>query len=332
MKGIKLEISVDYFTLRVPLIGFSSSRKLYAKMVFGLADFSEFNFQELKKKPWKYKLLIIEQKKIQSLLKSIKSKILFQYDVINKLKIDVYYGDKELQLFCPETNAFLSPFLIDNKITNSTKEILHYYRTKDSWNINSELIDEQNNFSISKINDNCIESSYVGYLGLPHELLDKGKEIKVEILLSEGKIDDYIFLQHLNIIKIRVYNLYYHSYYIYNHNTIIELEEQFTLLLKKYPNAISFQTITKLFYFSDNNFDFNDYNVNKLPESFIKNPSKFSYDINLGKVNPVISDEKRYNFSNSEPVEDYKIQRELLEKRNREYRKEWWYFNKYDYL
>ena len=332
MEEIKFKIKIEYYTIRVPLLGFSSSKKLSKIVEFSLSEFSEFELQEIEKKPWKYKILTIDYQKIQNLLKSLKNKIIFPYDVINSLSIEAYYKDREIQIFSKETNLPLNKLLINNRVPNSTKDIITYYRTKYYWNINTELIDQKNKFNISFINDNCIESFYVGFLGLPFDLLNNGKEIKVEIKLNDRKIEDYIFLQKLNVIKIRIYNLYYHSFYIINSYTAFELKEQFQLLHKKYPTAISFQTITKLFLNFDKNFDFKNYNENKLPETFIKRHWVFSIDLQYGEIKSFISDDKKNNFSDSENVEDYKKQREILAQKDSEYRKEWWFHNKENYL
>lgn len=325
MKEIQLKISIDYFILRVPLIGFSSSKKHSATLIFDLSAFPEIDSRDIKVKPWNYNLLTIATNEILTILKSLKNKIKFKYDVISKVTIEANYGNKELLIFCRETNSPINKTLIDNKTGSSTEEILHFYRTRDSWRLNPEVLNESSELNLSFIDEYCIHRTYIGFLGLSPQELKNGKEIKVQINLNNRIMESYIFLKEVYVIRIKQ-NLHYYDFFVYNYKTSDEIKEQCQMLLEYYPTAISCHTITNLYSFNAQNFDFAGKVELNLPDTFNKSPWRFTFNLDTKEITYSILDKPQNNYSDIVPVEDYKKQLDLLKERNKEYWREWWWY------
>ncbi|MFM2315682.1 MAG: hypothetical protein RLZZ155_14, partial [Bacteroidota bacterium] len=107
MKDIIVEINITYYSIRARLFGYKTDLKL-RKMEFKLSDFQELRLCDFEVKPNQYKVLNLKKDEISKFLISIKNKITFECDVIKRLQVTVYHNNKIIDIFCSDTNTFLS--------------------------------------------------------------------------------------------------------------------------------------------------------------------------------------------------------------------------------
>ena len=241
---IKIKINCCYFP---KWYEGNSIRRKDQTIELELWEFKSLVITEKTELPYLNKYLILKDNNIEKLFEDISNLILKRFEnvctVYTEIDLQKIYTNDFKWVLKNGVNIFEIPVQNNNSKIHKRKEYSSYFNN----DILSGAINEKTPFI----------SAYIGFTGRSKEELLKGIELKCELVLdnSDSKINDYIFIEGITVLKKTWPTGPISEYYIIPENLIEQATKEFSRIVIKNKNVKSIIVKCNLFDYQITSFD-----------------------------------------------------------------------------
>lgn len=337
MSEIKVNICIEYYQLKIPLIKtFSSAIFHKSDINLNLSDFPQLQIKNSIIKPYKYFYVSLNEE-LFSDFKHVIFRILNPIPISVLKKLEIIITNQEglsLEIFNSNMSKKLKSTFVNENLPLSLEELIQINKKRRwQWNLNYLDFFYEFHFSENDVDNSIIKKEFVGYTGQPSNILMNGKELGCQIVFENNdNVVDYIFVKNIKAVAVQ-YFFTIQEFFIMPDIKIIEFE--LLKLFFKYSNVKKINCLVKLYDFEQLKQSFKEIEQNK--NLFIKintanvnhkqflNPKILEYNIiskSLEYVKPELDKKNRIinNYSIEYKRHDYN---EQLRKNSDAIKEEW---------